>query len=135
VITLLADANIQGHVARLVAHMQSVAWRDFWDYLELRCVSFADVGLDLADSDLAVWRCCQERELLLLTDNRNQKTADSLEATIRTHNSPSSLPVFTIADSRRMLSDGEYLDRIIDRLLRYLLELDAVRGTGRLYLP
>jgi hypothetical protein len=33
VISLLADANIQGHIARLVARMQGDYWRDFWDLL------------------------------------------------------------------------------------------------------
>ena len=106
-----------------------------WGYLELRCVSFADLGLDPADSDLKVWDCCQAQEVLLITDNRNQKAADSLETTIRAKSTPTSLPVFTIGDARRLLTDGEYADRIVDRLLRYLLELNAVRGTGRLYLP
>ena len=50
-IKLLADANIEGQVAHLAARMQGETWRDFWDYLELRCVSFDDVGLQRTDAD------------------------------------------------------------------------------------
>jgi hypothetical protein len=135
VITLLADANIQGHVARLVARMQSERWGEFWDYLQLRSLSFAEVGLDLNDSDAVVWHRCQEQELLLLTDNRNNDGPDSLEAAIRANCTSKSLPVFTIGNPRSILSGHEYADRVIDRLFRYLLELDSIRGTGRLYLP
>jgi hypothetical protein len=135
VITLLGDANIQGQVGILVARMQGGVWRDFWDYLQLRYVTFADVGLQLSDSDATVWRRCQEKDLLLLTDNRNEDGPDSLEATIRTCNSPTCLPVFTIGNVRRVSSDGPYADRVIDRLIVYLLEFDNLRGTGRLYLP
>jgi hypothetical protein len=135
VITLLADANIQGHVEYLVARMQGESWREFWEVLELRCMNFADVGLDPADSDAVVWHRCQEQQILLLTENRNNEGADSLEATIRAHNTPESLPVFTIGDARSVLSGHDYADRVIERLLGYLLELDHIRGTGRLYLP
>ncbi len=55
-INLLADANIQGQVGILVARMQGGEWRDFWDHLNLRHVTFADVGLQLSDSDAIVWR-------------------------------------------------------------------------------
>ena len=134
-ITLLADANIQGPISHLMARMQAEPWREFWDWLHLRYLSFADVGLDSADSDVVVWHRCQEQEILLVTDNRNNKGPDSLEATIRAHNTARSLPVFTVSDARRLLSSPDYADRVIDRLFRYLLELDAIRGTGRLYLP
>src|SRR5947209_11593782 len=44
-------------------------------------------------------------------------------------------PVFTIGDVRSVAHSAEYANHVIDRLLRYLLELDTIRGTGRLYLP
>lgn len=135
VISLLADANIQGQVAILAARMQGEAWRDFWDDLELRVVTFAEVGLHPSDSDAVVWRRCQEQGLLLLTDNRNDDGPESLEATIRAYTTPTSLPVFTIGNVRSLSSDPGYANRVIDRLFIYLLELDDIRGIGRLYLP
>jgi hypothetical protein len=94
VITLLADANIQGQVALLAAYMQAEPWRDFWDYLDLRLLTFADVGLNPSDPDDIVWQRCQELSVLLITDNRNDDGLDSLEATIRRLNTPEKLPVF-----------------------------------------
>jgi len=135
VISLLADANIQGQVEILVGRMQSEHWRDFWDYLQVRHVTFADVGLQPADSDAVIWHRCQQMGLILLTDNRNDDGPDSLVATIRAHNQPTSLPVFTIGNIRQLTESPAYADRVIDHLFEYLLELDNVRGTGRLYLP
>ena len=43
VITLVADVNIQGHLDRLATRMQADFWRDFWEYLDVRCVTFADL--------------------------------------------------------------------------------------------
>jgi hypothetical protein len=135
VITLLADANIKGHVARLVTRMKNESWREFWDYLNLRQVNFEDIGLDPAASDAVIWHKCQEQRILLLTNNRNDDGPESLEATIRAFNTPASLPVFTIGDADSILSSSEYAERVADRLYRYLLELDNVLGTGRLFLP
>jgi hypothetical protein len=135
VISLLADANIQGQVEILVARMQSKSWRAFWDHLDLRHVTFAEVGLQPTDPDAVIWQRCQERGLLLLTDNRNDDGPESLEATIRSNNRPNSLPVFTISNTRQLSTNPAYADRVIDRLFVYLLEFDNIHGTGRLYLP
>jgi hypothetical protein len=62
VIRLLADANIEGHIARLVARMQSETWREFWDYLELRCLTFQDVRLARDASDAVIWGHCQQHQ-------------------------------------------------------------------------
>jgi hypothetical protein len=134
VIGLLADANIQGQVELLVARMRGESWRDFWNHLNLRHVTFADVGLQPADSDTVIWHRCQQMDLVLLTDNRDDGP-DSLEATIRANNQPTSLPVFTIGNVRQLSESPTYADRVIDQLFTYLLELENIRGTGRLYLP
>ena len=65
----------------------------------------------------------------------NEDGPDSLEATIRDHNTSQSLPVFTLSDADRVLSDIAFAERVVDQLYRYLLEVDSIRGTGRLYLP
>jgi hypothetical protein len=135
VITLLADANIPGQVALLASCMQAEPWREFWDHLDLRLLTFADVGLDPAESDAVVWQRCQQAGILLITDNRNDDGPDSLAATIRANNNSTSLPVFTVADIRSVVTNPEYRHRVIDRLLRYLLELENIHGTGRLFLP
>ncbi len=132
---IIADINIQGLVDLLFVRMQAEPWKPFWDHLRLKYVHFADVGLAADSLDSLVWDTCQKKELLLITDNRNRKDADSLEATIQTRNTPNSLPVFTIANVPHLRASREYADRIIDKLLDSLLRIDTLRGTGRLYLP
>lgn len=134
-VTLLADVNIQGHVDVLIRRMQAGPWAGFCDDLGISYVTFADIGLAPSASDAEVWRCCQERQIYLLTNNRNDEGPDSLESTIRACNTPRSLPVFTIGDAERLRSERDYSDRVIWALLDFLYAGDGILGTGRLYLP
>jgi hypothetical protein len=135
VIALLADMNVVRHAAYLAARMQAPAWREFWDYLQVRLVTFAEADLKPDDTDATVWHRCQEREFLLLTSNRSDDGPESLEATIRTANTPQSLPVFTLANSDEVLRNSFYAEAIVESLYDRLLRIDSLRGTGRLYLP
>jgi hypothetical protein len=135
VITLLVDANIDGHAQILNNRLQGEPWREFRDYLDIRFLHLADVGLTPSTKDSIVWRLCQERGFYLLTSNRNMEVDDSLEATIRREGTSSSLPVFTIADADRIKESPAYLDAVVNALLIYLLDEDNFRGTGRLFLP
>jgi len=132
---LVADANIQGQVEYLVQRMEADDWADFWLALGLVLHRFEDVGLSASSTDLEVWNVCQAEQLILITDNRNLDSEDSLEATIRRNNTPESLPVFTIADMNEFRTNGSYVERVVEALYDYLLKIDDVRGTGRLYLP
>jgi hypothetical protein len=134
-IVLLADENIEGQVARLADEMCGDYWRQYWDDLKLCTVRFADVGLAKGSPDSVLWHECQRQELYLLTDNRNGDGPDSLEATIRHHNKPDSLPIFTFSDSKKILQSRSYLDRVVESLYDQLLRLDTLKGTGRLFLP
>lgn len=69
------------------------------------------------------------------TSNRNQSGEDSLEATLRQRATPESLPVLTISDPERLHHDRAYVENVIESLLDILLDIDAYRGTERLYLP
>jgi hypothetical protein len=135
VFALLADVNIEGHVQRLTSQMQTAAWRDLWDHLDIRAFRFADVGLAPDSSDWQVWQLCQQQQLYLLTNNRNDDGPDSLEATIRALNTNTSLPVFTLADADRVYHSKDYAERVIEALFDCLLRADSLRGVGRLYLP
>lgn len=132
---LIADANIQGHVEYLVRRMRAEAWVDFWRALGLVLRRFEDVGLSESSSDLEVWNVCQAEQLILITDNRNLDSEDSLEAVIRRNQTVESLPVFTIADVNAFRTSDVYVERVVEALYDYLLRIDEVRGTGRLYLP
>jgi hypothetical protein len=135
VIQLLADVNIEGHVSRLAALMQSDYWRDFWDFLDIHLLRFQDVGLSANESDAQVWQVCQQRQIYLVTNNRNDDGVDSLEATIRVHNTATSLPVFTLSNADRVFLSKDYAERVTESLFDHLLRIDTLRGTGRLYLP
>jgi hypothetical protein len=135
VITLLADANVEGHVSLLVERMRSDYWREFWDYLEIRVTSLRELGLPAEASDADVWHCCQRQQSYLLTNNRNDDKLDSLESTIRLHSTAMSLPIFTFSNADEILRDSAYVQRVIESLFDYLLRIDTLRGTGRIYLP
>jgi hypothetical protein len=124
-----------GDVKPLIEAMQREPWTEFWGHLGLVLFHFDDLGLTPTSTDLEIWLRCQAEELILITDNRNEDSADSLGATIRTHNTPSSLPVFTIGKLARFQKSKEYADRVVKVLYEYLLDIDRVRGAGRLYLP
>jgi len=132
---VLADINIEGQYKAILAIWVSDTWRDLWSGLELAVVSFPALGLSFDASDTLIWRTCQREGLVLITGNRNNDGADSLEATIRNENQPDSLPVVTIADADRVLRDRLYADKVAESLLDYLMRIDEIRGVGRIYVP
>ena len=132
---LLADINVIGQIEYLVQRMQADPWDFFWHELALVLKHFEDVGLELRSSDAEIWQICQAEELVLVTNNRNRNGPDSLEDTIRQYNTPESLPVFTIGDLGKFSNNRSYADRVLDRLYSYLVQIDNLRGTGRLFLP
>ncbi len=132
---LLADVNSEGHLEVLLRICKGRQWRDLWAALNVRLCSFKTLHLDRMLKDSDVWELCQREDLLLITINRNQIDADSLQATIAARNTLQSLPVLTLADADLILNDGNYAERAAIRLMEILLDVDAERGTGRLYLP
>jgi hypothetical protein len=132
---LLADVNIEGHFRVLLQLLQAEARRELWTFLNLGALTFPDLHL-LADTlDVIVWQTCQREQLVLVTGNRNARGPDSLEWAIRTLNTPASLPVITLADPNRILADRPYGERVADRLLETLYDLENYRGAGRIYVP
>ena len=113
----------------------SKTWKGVWGELNLSLETFTSVGLPRRALDVEVWQLCQERQLLLITRNRNRRRADSLEAAISQLNQPDSLPVFTLTNADRILASKTYANRVAERLLDYLIDMDKYRGTGRLWVP
>ena len=132
---ILPDVNAIGQIHALVRQMQAEPWADIWAALGIALKRFEDVGLSPTSTDVEIWRTCQVEQLILITDNRNQDSPDSLEATIRTNNQADSLPVFTISDLDKFQGSRAYAERVLEQLYDYLLRIDELRGTGRLYLP
>jgi hypothetical protein len=132
---ILTDADIEGQSQVLFTILKSDSWRDFWSHINVPLHSFPDVALSRDALDSEVWHLCQQEQMILITGNRNAEGPDSLEVTLRMCNTAESLPVFTIADVDRVLNSKDYAERVVARLIDYLLEIDRYRGTGRLYLP
>ena len=133
--TILADANIQGQVNHIVMLIRAGPWCEFWDGLSLQLATFEDIGLSFDAPDSEVWQRCQERGIVLLTDNRNADGPDSLEAVIAAKSTATSLPVVTIGNVKELNVSREYADAVIEGLLDVIMRLDELRGTGRLFLP
>ncbi len=78
---------------------------------------------------------CQRSGTVLITGNRSAEGDDSLEATIRNENRPESLPVLTFADRERILRDRSYAEAALLKLLDFLIDMEKLRGAGRLFVP
>jgi hypothetical protein len=131
----LADINVGRQHRVLLSVCTSIAWRDIWTSLNLSVESFPTLGLSFDSPDSLVWKTCQQEQLVLVTGNRNKRGSESLESVIESENQPDSLPVITIADTKRVLQDRSYAELVAERLLDYLMRIDEVRGAGRIYIP
>ena len=102
--------------------------------LDIPMLTFDDVGLPIDSNDRDVWRFAQDKQLILLTGNRNRDGADSLEQTIRNENTPNSLPVVTIGIVDR-LEERAYREQCAERLVEIILSIENYLGVGRIYIP
>jgi hypothetical protein len=132
---LLSDNDIRGQMRLIVKLLESQQWKGLWDPLNLKVFQFKDLQIEVAATDNVVWETCQREGVVLVTGNRNLDGATSLEETIRTQNRPTSLPVFTIANCKKVLRNRSYADRVVEVLLGRLIDIQEYLGTGRLFLP
>lgn len=128
---ILVDHNIEGGAALLFATLQENGWVEF---LDLSFVYFPQTPLDASSDDITVWRYAQAQHALLLTDNRNRRGEDSLQATIERENHPQALPTLTVGSKER-LNDPEYRLKVALRIVDVIIYLDNYRGAGRVFLP
>ena len=132
---LLPDNNRKGHFRQISAILSNRLWLAMWNEIGITVHSFEELGLEEDASDLVVWQTCQQRDVVLVTANRNAEGEDSLESVIRRLGTPSSLPVFTFANSQRFLRDHHYAERVMSKLIESMEKIDSLRGAGRIYLP
>ncbi len=132
---IMADYNVEGHLDVLLRIWTSPVWNDLWQQMGCHVESFQRHGIapDMPDAELG--RFCQEQQIILLTGNRNAEGEDSLEITIRNNRTDTTLPVLTIATPAQVIIDRAYAERVAERILEYLLDLQNLRGVGRLYVP
>ncbi|TVS21200.1 MAG: ACP S-malonyltransferase [Planctomycetaceae bacterium] len=134
-IRIMCDQDVLGLGRAVLARCRRPDWKPVWDELAIEVFTFADLRLDVGATDAEIWTACQTNQVVLLTGNRNAEGPDSLEMTIRKRNAPDSLPILTFADLRRLKHDRAYQELVAEGLLEKLIDLDALRGTGRIYLP
>jgi hypothetical protein len=134
-IRIMCDQDVLGLARVVLARCRRADWKPVWDELEIEVFTFTDLHLDVDSTDAAIWSACQANQVVLLTGNRNADGPDSLEMTLRKHNALDSLPVLTFADLKRLKHDPAYQELVAESLLEKLIDLDALRGTGRIYLP
>lgn len=132
---IMADHDVEGHVHVLHRVLLSDQWRDLWTDLGYTVASFERLGIPANVPDVELWHICQTRQIVPITAHRNKTGSASLEATIQQFNEPSSLPVLTLAEPGRLLTSHAYMQRVVERLLEYLVDVENLGGTGRLYLP
>ena len=82
-----------------------------------------------------VWRLAQKSQMVLLTANRSMKGKDSLEQVMREESTEESLPVITISNADRLLSDPDYRGRCVESLVKIALSLDSYQGARRVFIP
>jgi hypothetical protein len=132
---ILSDHDVEGQLKVLFAIWTSPDWVEIWEMLNCRIRTFHSLGIAIDTADSELWELCQAQQFVLLTGNRNADTDDSVEIASRKLNQPSSLPVITIADARRVTLDRQYAERVASQILEILYDLEKLRGTRRLFVP
>jgi hypothetical protein len=128
----LVDRNLEGHALLLSGSLTNQGWSEL---LSVRFMLLEEMNLSATSNDRVVWRFAQANQMILLTANRRMKGKDSLEQVLREENTPTSLPVATIGDADRLLTDTDYRDLCVNRLLELVLYLDNYLGTRRIFIP
>src|SRR5919199_4649386 len=128
----LVDHNLEGHALILLGNIANLGWLEL---LPIRFMTFEEVALSISSDDRVVWRFAQVNHMILLTANRSMKGRNSLEQVMREENTSTSLPVVTIGNADRILSDPDYRNRCVDRLIEIVFDIDDYRGSSRLFIP
>ncbi|MGK7905435.1 MAG: ACP S-malonyltransferase [Hormoscilla sp.] len=128
----LVDHNLEGHALMISGSIADQGWLEM---LPIRFMTFAELELPIASNDRIIWRFAQANQMILLTANRSMKGEDSLEQVMREENTLTSLPVITIGNANRLLTDLDYRDRCVERIMEIVLDIDDYRGSRRIFVP
>jgi hypothetical protein len=132
---ILFDYDVQGHFRLLSSIWTSVDCRELWEMLSCELFTFRSLKIPEDTPDEEIWNLCQQRQIVLVTGNRNTKGRQSLEMTMQRLNQPDSLPILTIADSDRVMVDRQYAAKVAHQIMEILFDLENFRGTRRLFVP
>jgi hypothetical protein len=132
---ILSDHDVEGQLKVLLSIWTSPDWIELWEMIDCHVYTFRRLGIASTTKDSELWQLCQARGYVLLTGNRNADDVESLEITIQRLNRADSLPVITIADADRVMSDRRYAERAAGQILEILYDVEKVRGMRRLFVP
>ena len=127
----LIDHNIRGQAQLLFRMIEYQGWLDL---VKINFVTFEEMDLAIDSNDRLVWRSAQANQMILLTANRSMKGEDSLEQVMREENKPELFPVITIGNIDR-LTESEYRERCVTRLVEIVLYVENYLGTRRIFIP
>lgn len=128
----LVDHNLRGHSVVLAGSFTASGWLDL---ISIRFILFEEVGLAVTSDDRVVWRYAQANQMILITGNRSMKGKDSLEQVMWEENTPTSLPVVTIGNIDRLLSEPDYRNRCVNRLVDIVVDIEEYQGARRIFIP
>ncbi len=128
----LIDHNLRGHSVVLLGSLTASGWLNL---ISIQFVLFEEVGLSIDSDDRVVWQFAQSNQMVLLTANRSMKGENSLEQVMREENTPTSLPVVTIANINRLLAETNYRERCVNRLVEIVVDIEDFRGARRIFIP
>ena len=87
----MADHDVEGDFDIVLRTLMSAEWRDLWNELDYDVESFMSLGIPDDTPDVDLWQLCQEREIILITGNRNREGSNSLQYAIEQFNTPACL--------------------------------------------
>ena len=128
----LVDHNLRGHSVVLAGSLAASGWLDL---VSIRFVMFEEAGLADTSDDRVVWQYAQNNQMILITANRSMKGEDSLEQVMREENTPTSLPIVTIANIDRLMAEPDYRERCVDRLVDIVIDIEDYQGARRIFIP
>ena len=128
----LIDHNLKGHALVFFGSIASQGWLDI---VSVQFVTFTELDIPTDTDDRTVWRLAQKNHMILLTANRSMKGEDSLEQVMREESTSASLPVVTISNADRLLSDPDYRSRCVESLVEIVLSMESYRGVQRIFIP
>lgn len=134
---LLADVNVQGHLPYLRQRLENLRLWDLLAELNLRFVTFRDLGISRDVDDRTLWNLCQRDAWVLFTEDRRSGT-NSLQATLVDSWKSGNLPVLTLGNKGAFENDSRYADRVATNVAEILIDLKEQQGsfdTSRIFVP
>ena len=134
---LLADVNVQGHLANVRILLQKGGLMPLLSERGLRLVTFPELDLHPGLDDRSLWNFCQEQGWVLFTENRNHDGPDSLYGTLADSWKDGCLPVLTLANKRRFEHEGDYAAFVANEVGEIVFDVanGLCRDQPRIYVP